>query len=543
MRGERLTIEDMQKVAEDKGGKCLSTVYVDSKTKLKWLCQKGHIWEAAPAHIRNSGSWCPICAIAKIGDARRLSIDVMKELAESKGGKCLSDSYKSVSTLMTWQCEKGHIWKATSNSIRSGFWCHHCSGRYRYTIEDVKEYAKSKGGLCLSNSYENNRSKLKWQCAEKHQWSASFHDIKVDNTWCPHCYKFYSEDKVRFIFETLFNCPFKKNRKALSDNLELDGFNEELQLAFEYHGIQHYKQDSFFFKSKKEFEQRKQLDNLKEQLCLQKGIKLIIIPYDSYSSDDSLLQYIVEQLKRSNIEIKLPILNFSFDDFYKSSKVLEELRSLAESRNGKLLSNHYINDKSKVRWQCAEGHIWEAIPNNIKNNSWCPYCLGLMRKSIQDMHELAQFKGGKCLSTEYNGNKEKLMWQCSKGHIWEAIPGSIAAGRWCPECNGKKKITIEEMMKIAEEKGGRCLSTIYYTDKPLRWQCSKGHEWEAKSHNVKKGQWCRKCSGHQKLTIEEMHDIAKSRGGNVYQINIKIIRLTLDGNVQKGMNGKLLPTI
>ncbi|MFB0832868.1 hypothetical protein ACEU2D_25205 [Brevibacillus laterosporus] len=144
---KRLTIEDMHELAESRGGKCLSTVYVDSKTKLKWQCQKGHIWEAVPAHIRNTGSWCPVCAIDKLGDARRLSIEEMKELAESKGGKCLSDSYKNVNTLMTWQCEKGHIWKATAASIRSGFWCHHCSGRYRHTIEDVKEYARSKRWL------------------------------------------------------------------------------------------------------------------------------------------------------------------------------------------------------------------------------------------------------------------------------------------------------------------------------------------------------------------------------------------------------------
>ncbi|MFS0558880.1 zinc-ribbon domain-containing protein [Brevibacillus sp. 179-C9.3 HS] len=477
----------------------------------------------------------------KLGDARRLSIEEMKELAESKGGKCLSDSYKNVNTLMTWQCEKGHIWKATAASIRSGFWCHHCSGRYRHTIEDVREYAWSKGGLCLSETYDGSKSKLEWQCAEGHTWEASFHDVKVSNTWCPHCYKFYSEDKVRFIFESLFNRPFKKNRKALGENLELDGFNEELQLAFEYHGIQHYKHDSFFFRSRKEFERRKHLDDLKEKLCLQKGITLIIIPYDSYNSDESLLQYIIEQLRRFNIDIEISLSNFSLNDFYKRSQVLVELRTLAESRNGKLLSNHYINDKSKVRWQCAEGHTWEAIPNNIKNNSWCPYCSGLMRKSILDMHELAQSKGGNCLSNEYNGNKEKLTWQCSKGHTWEARPDSIVVGRWCPECSGRKKITIEDMYRIAEERGGKCLSTIYYTDMPLKWQCAKGHEWEALSHNVKKGQWCRKCSGHQKLSITEMREIAISRGGECLSDQYKDNKTKLRWKCSKGHEWEATP--
>jgi hypothetical protein len=48
--------------ANKKGGKCLSTVYVNSQTKLKWQCAKGHIWEAKPNTIQQ-GHWCKICHI------------------------------------------------------------------------------------------------------------------------------------------------------------------------------------------------------------------------------------------------------------------------------------------------------------------------------------------------------------------------------------------------------------------------------------------------------------------------------------------------
>ena len=62
-RGEtqRLTIEEMQKIAEIRGGKCLSPIYKNSVTKLKWQCKKGHQWFAAPSKIK-FGQWCPICA-------------------------------------------------------------------------------------------------------------------------------------------------------------------------------------------------------------------------------------------------------------------------------------------------------------------------------------------------------------------------------------------------------------------------------------------------------------------------------------------------
>jgi hypothetical protein len=53
----------MNKTAEIRGGLCLSEQYINSKTKLKWQCSKGHVWEALPTNVKNKGSWCPICAI------------------------------------------------------------------------------------------------------------------------------------------------------------------------------------------------------------------------------------------------------------------------------------------------------------------------------------------------------------------------------------------------------------------------------------------------------------------------------------------------
>ena len=112
------------------------------------------------------------------------------------------------------------------------------------------------------------------------------------------------------------------------------------------------------------------------------------------------------------------------------------------------------------------------------------------------MQELAKEKGGKCLSSEYINTQTKLKWQCSDGHIWFAKPRSIRNnGSWCPECKGTKKLTLEEMKLIAKIRGGKCLSHKYIDGKTkLKWQCSFGHNWEAKPTNVKnKNSWCPKC--------------------------------------------------
>lgn len=41
----------MQKIAESKGGKCLSEKYVINNSKLKWQCKEGQIWDAVPDSI------------------------------------------------------------------------------------------------------------------------------------------------------------------------------------------------------------------------------------------------------------------------------------------------------------------------------------------------------------------------------------------------------------------------------------------------------------------------------------------------------------
>ena len=57
-----LSLEIFQKIAKEKDGKCLSKKYVNSKSKLKFQCSKGHIWEAAGSAVKNNKNWCRKCA-------------------------------------------------------------------------------------------------------------------------------------------------------------------------------------------------------------------------------------------------------------------------------------------------------------------------------------------------------------------------------------------------------------------------------------------------------------------------------------------------
>lgn len=70
---------------------------------------------------------------------------------------------------------------------------------------------------------------------------------------------------------------------------------------------------------------------------------------------------------------------------------------------------------------------------------------------LKDMEGLAKSKGGKCLSTEYAGSSKKLKWQCKEGHVWKAIPNDVKKGEWCPTCLKLEKKDSKELKTLVEE--------------------------------------------------------------------------------------------
>src|SRR5262245_25495299 len=109
--------------------------------------------------------------------------------------------------------------------------------------------------------------------------------------------------------------------------------------------------------------------------------------------------------------------------------------------------------------------------------------------TIELMKKIASERDGECLSNEYVGKNSKLEWKCSKGHIWFATPESVKnAGRWCPVCGGSMTLTIKEMQNIAKKRGGKCLSEKYVNARTsLLWECAEGHQWENKPQKIKAG--------------------------------------------------------
>ncbi len=120
----------------------------------------------------------------------RYSINDMSNIAHARGGSVCSKRYENQISKLLWQCELGHQWWATPGSIiHLNSWCPLCAGNQKLTIKQIYSLAAERGGKCLSDIYINSKHKLLWECANGHQWHASSFSIRIRKSWCPVCYK------------------------------------------------------------------------------------------------------------------------------------------------------------------------------------------------------------------------------------------------------------------------------------------------------------------------------------------------------------------
>ncbi len=181
-------LKELQELAKFRGGKLLSEKYINAVTKMEWQCEKGHTWMASPNNIKNNtkgreGNKGNWCP--KCAQRQKYTIEEVIEYAKAKGGECLSEEYTRAQEKLKWRCNKGHEWETSFYNVNvHNSWCPICPKEKRFL--KVKEIAISKGGKCKSEEYKGAHGKLLWECKDGHKWKASPNSIN-NGTWCPTC--------------------------------------------------------------------------------------------------------------------------------------------------------------------------------------------------------------------------------------------------------------------------------------------------------------------------------------------------------------------
>lgn len=109
----------------------------------------------------------------------------------------------------------------------------------------AKQVAEFKGGRCLSKIYENPFAPMRWECHRYHPFEDSYSNVVHGGRWCKLCYGHRKDEKrCLAVADALFRVRFVSKRppwllSPTGTRLELDGYNESMHLAFEYNGPLH----------------------------------------------------------------------------------------------------------------------------------------------------------------------------------------------------------------------------------------------------------------------------------------------------------------
>ena len=443
---QKLGIETFRKIAIDRGGKLISNQYLNIDTNLEWECSEGHRWKATGNNVKLKNTWCPVCA-----GNQRLDIDVMKNIAKKNNGEFLSESYGKLADKYRWRCNKGHEWETTGFSVKiDKTWCPKCAGHNEYNISDLAEHALRLGGKTNSSIYTDMDSKYSWQCKFGHKWDATWYKIKKGQ-WCPRCStNNIKEEKLRICFEALFETDFPKCFpdfliNADGHKMEYDGFSEKLNVAFEYHGKQHF-EINYFTKTQIELDKRIKDDKEKLRLSNINGIKLLVLTYmDSVENFKSIVidlvkQHDLQHLINSNNNPDYSLAYIAHDRY-------NELLTLVESKNGELLSNIWEGGEQYYRIRCLKhNHIWETKGSSIlSDGTWCVKCgrdkANLIRSkaSFKELKEYAKTNNASLISKEWKGHKNTYKFYCQNNHLVEiAWEGKSRRKYFCRVCEEKK---------------------------------------------------------------------------------------------------------
>lgn len=275
--------------------------YTKNNVPVTIICPiHGEFWQIPNAHLRGQG--CRYCGLKKKADKRRTKLeDFVKQAIKIHGNKYdySKVNYKNNRTEITIICPIHGEFQQTPGSHLRGCGCTECAGRHKWTTESIViEFKKVHG-----NKYDY--SKVNYNGIDNYVTiicpihgefqQTPYHHLQGNG--CRYC-KSSRLERIIDLMLTEYNIEYERNTKKILGRLELDFYIPSKKIGIECQGIQHFKPSRLF--GKNEHERTLKRDDLKRQLCKEKGIKLLYYsdlgieyPYFVYEDKEELLKAIM----------------------------------------------------------------------------------------------------------------------------------------------------------------------------------------------------------------------------------------------------------
>ena len=457
---ERKYVIQCQNFAKEKGGLLLSKSYLNANQKLLWECRRHHKFYLSMNKVK-SGRWCPECSKDQQAEIRsKQLISEAQLVAASYDGKCLSHVCNNAKTKLTWECSERHKWQAQATSVlRQGTWCPTCAGNSKLSLKQMQELANDRGGVCLARAYINTDTKYRWQCNLGHEWDATFNKIK-SGQWCPICGRAgIGEEVCRTIFMQIFGDTFNKYRPRWLRN---DRGNQ-----MELDGYSKKFRIGFEYQGRQHYEYVQHFHRERTSLAQRK-------------IDD---QTKVELCREHGVRLFVIDSSLPYEDI--QAEILSQCKALG-------VDVTKLDFDSKIRFEDAF----------------------IREDRLEELRELVESKNGTLLSKKWLGVKFRYLVKCnSDGNKWRVSGSELLGGAWCKQCAmSSLKIahtgSLEDVVEFASQHHGVVLSVEYRgANGKYRFRCQLGHEFIAKLSNLKnRSQWCPICEKRQRRNAYPEYD-------------------------------------
>lgn len=207
-----------------------------------------------------------------------------------KGMKALSKYKGAYSKVKVFCTICGETYEATARELTNRE-CTRCTGRYKRTLADVKkEIREATNGehIVVSKVYRGTHKNI----SIRHAVCGEVYEITRSNfrrgQRCHHCNSSRGE---LLVAEYLDNVGVEYERQKKYEDLKrvnllsYDFYLPKYNTLIEYQGEQHYKPVEHFG-GIKQYELQKEIDDIKRKYAIEKGIRLIEIPYTIANSSD-----------------------------------------------------------------------------------------------------------------------------------------------------------------------------------------------------------------------------------------------------------------
>lgn len=206
---------------------------------------------------------------------------------------------------------------------------------------------------------------------------------------------------------------------------------------------------------------------------------------------------------------------------------IEDISKEFADRGFILLTTIYKNNRQKFDFVCTCGNKAQMRLDHLRRGVKCSVCSGNKKLNLEHVRDVLKNEGYELLSNEYVNSKTKFKYRCPKGHVGSVNWNNWSTGTRCGECFGTHKYDISTVKEHIESEGYIVKDSVYRNEKyKLSLICQNGHDYSVSWDNWKtNNSRCPRCNevGISKIEKEIQNFLINSLGEFVICNNRELI--------------------